>query len=275
MKKNWQFLLLTAMVFISVSATSYKPLDPKPVYVEITTRFGVMKVLLYDDTPLHRDNFLKWVRLGFYDSLTFHQVIPEGTAQGGDLKSKYATEDSVIGDSDFGYRVPSEIKPEHFHKYGSIAAARDLNPDYASHPTQFYLVMGRRYTLEDIQKIEGYHNQMMRSNIFYTVVNADSTKARLNDFGLRGDKEGLSAYTKTFQAVTDSIFAKREPFEFTAEQIMTYNKIGGVPQLDKGYTVFGEVVSGLNIIDSICSQATGKNKRPLKDIRMKIREVKK
>jgi cyclophilin family peptidyl-prolyl cis-trans isomerase len=274
MRKSALFVGLITIVLIGVSATFKKYQDPKPKYVEIITRFGVMKVLLYDDTPLHRDNFLKWVRAGFYDSLTFHMVTPEGTAQGGDIKSKYATEDSVIGDSDFGYRIPAEFRPNRFHKYGAISAARDINPEFASHPTQFFLVRGTNYNVKDLQKMEGYKNQMIRTNIFYTLMNADSTQKRIADFGMRGDKEGLRAYTKTFQSITDSIFAKRTPFTFTTEQIRTYNTIGGIPQLDSGYTVFGEVVSGLHIIDSICNQPAGKNKRPLKDIRMKIREVK-
>jgi len=107
MRKSTLFVSLIIVFMVVISATIKKQVDPKPKYVEIITRFGVMKVLLYDDTPLHRDNFLKWVRAGFYDSLTFHMVTPEGTAQGGDIKSKYATEDSVIGDSDFGYRIPA------------------------------------------------------------------------------------------------------------------------------------------------------------------------
>ena len=273
MRKSGLIIGLALVFMVVVSATT-KQVEPKPKYVEITTKFGVMKVLLYDDTPLHRDNFLKWVRAGFYDSLTFHMVTPEGTAQGGDIKSKYATEDSVIGDSDFGYRIPAEFRPHHFHKYGALSAARDINPEFASHPTQFFLVRGTNYNIKDLQKMEGYKNQMIRTNIFYTLMNADSTKKRVADFGMRGDKEGLRAYTKTFQTITDSIFAMRVPFTFTTEQLRTYNTIGGVPPLDSGYTVFGEVVSGLHIIDSICNQPTAKNKRPIKDIRMKIREVK-
>lgn len=267
----------TLLVLVLVSTLGVVLLsadDPKPKYVEIWTRFGTMKVKLYDETPLHRDNFLKLVRAGYYDSLTFFQVFPDYTAQTGDPKSRFATEDSVIGDGGPTYTIPAEFRPNLIHKYGALAAARTVNPDFSSHGSQFYLVKGKKYSIDELQRVEGMRNQIIRSNIFYELTRADSTQARIKDFSLRGDKEGLKAYTKTFQAATDSAFARRGPYQFTIDQIRAYTSIGGVPQLDSGYTVFGEVVKGLHIIDSICAQPKAKNNRPLKDIRIKIREVK-
>lgn len=261
-------ILTVVLLFIAAS-------PPKgqtgPVIVEITTKFGVMKVKLYDETPLHRDNFLKLVKQQFYDSLTFHKVVKGFLAQGGDPKSKYATEDSTIGDGDIGYRIPSEFRGNLFHKYGVIAAARDNNPDMASNASQFFLVHGRRYTLDELTKIENYKNQRIKSDMLYLITQSDSTKARMEDFTLRGDRDGMKKFVASFQPVVDSLFKKRGEFKFTNQQIQEYTSIGGAPQLDSGYTVFGEVISGIHIIDSICSQKTAKNERPLQDIRMKIR----
>lgn len=272
MKKRF-LLYVSALVAIVglTAASSYHPVKPVPTYVEIITRFGTMKVLLYDETPLHKENFLKRVRSGYYDSLTFHQVFPDYTAQGGDPKSRYATEDSVIGDGGPAELIPAEFRPNLIHKYGALAASRNVNKEMSSHASQFYLVKGKKYTAAELEHIERLRNQIIRSNILYNLTNADTTKARINDFGMRGDKEGLKQYTKSFQQLTDEAFAKRGPYKFTPYQVETYTTIGGIPQLDSGYTVFGEVVKGLEIIDSICAQPRAKNNRPLRDIRMKIR----
>ncbi|MES2689590.1 MAG: peptidylprolyl isomerase [Bacteroidota bacterium] len=270
-----RILVLLTIAFISIYATPPKPVSKPTTYVDITTRFGTMKVKLYDETPKHRDNFIKLVKQGFYDSLTFHFVGPDFIAQGGDPKSRYATEDSVIGDSDLGYKIPAEINPTLFHKYGALVAARDQNPTLASNASQFYLVRGKRFTLEQLMKIEDYKSQRIKSDILYTLMQSDTAKARMEDFTLRGDKEGMKAYVASFQPVAENLFNRRGPYRFTSHQVQEYTSIGGIPPLDSGYTVFGEVISGRYIIDSLCSQPTAKNGRPLKDIRMKIRISKK
>lgn len=276
MKNNIQLIFVFLIIgFIGIYATPPKQAKKTPTYVEITTKFGVMKVKLYDETPLHRDNFLKLVNQKFYDSLTFHKVVYGFIAQGGDAKSRYATEDSVIGDSDLGYKIPAELRPNLFHKYGALVAARDNNPQMASDASQFFLVKGNRYTLEQLMKVEDYKSQRIKSDILYLLMQSDSAKVRIDDFTLRGDKEGLKQYIASFQSVAEELYNKRGPFRFTERQIQEYTSIGGIPPFDSGYTVFGEVVSGLHIIDSICSQKVAKNERPVEDIRMKIRVVKK
>lgn len=261
-------LLLTAIFCLSAAG------GPKPTYVDIITKFGTMRVLLYDETPLHRDNFVKLVKQGYYDSLTFFQVFPNYSIQSGDPKSRFATEDSVIGDGGVSYTIPAEMRPNLFHKYGALAAARTINPDFSSHGSQFFIVKGKKYTIDELEKIEALRNQMIRSSLFYEITKSDTTQARVKDFGLRGDKEGLKAFTSTFQAVVDSAFIKRGAYKLSRKQIELYTTVGGLPQLDSGYTVFGEVVKGLHIIDSISNQPRAKNNRPLKDIRIKMRVVK-
>ena len=266
-------LFIIATAAIVMAATPPKQ-QPGPAIVEIITKFGTMKVKLYDETPLHRDNFLKLVKQRFYDSLTFHKVISGFLVQGGDPKSKYATEDSVVGDGDLGYKIPAEFRGNLIHKYGAIAAARDNNPELASNASQFFLVQGRRYTLDELIKIENFKNQRIKSDMLYLITKADTTKTRMEDFTLRGDREGLKKFVASFQPIVDSLFKQRGEFKFTNQQIQEYTSIGGAPQLDSGYTVFGEIISGFNILDSICAQKTAKNERPLQDIRMKIRVAK-
>lgn len=270
-----RLFVLVSVACISIYATPPKTPPKGPTYVDIITKFGTMKVKLHDETPKHRDNFIKLVKQGFYDSLTFHLVGKDYIAQGGDPKSKYATEDSVIGDSDLGYRIPAEFNPRLFHRYGALVAARDQNAELASNASQFFLVKGMRFNTDQLMKMEDYKSQRIKSDILYTLMQSDTAKSRMEDFTLRGDKEGMKKYIASFQPVAEEVYQRRGPFRFTTEQIQEYTSVGGVPPLDSGYTVFGQVVSNLYIIDSLCSQPTEKNGRPLKDLRMKIRLSKK
>lgn len=272
--KFTQSLLATVVIGCLCLSAAPPKQGPKVYYVEITTKFGAMKLRLYNETPLHRDNFLKLISNKFYDSLTFHRVIPEFVAQGGDYKSKYATKDSVIGDGDLGYKIPQEIRPNLIHKRGAIAAARDNNPEMASNASQFYLVQGRRFTYDELIKVENLKNQRIKSDMLFKVTQSDSVKARLQDFTLRGDKEGMKKYLADLQPEVDKAFEKRGWYKFTEQQIQEYTSVGGIPQLDSGYTVFGEIISGIHVLDSICAQPRAKNDRPNTDIRMKIRVVK-
>ncbi len=198
---------------------------PKEQLVEITTDYGVMIAKLYNQTPLHRDNFIKLVKQGFYDSLLFHRVIKEFMIQGGDPTSKYATDTSKVGGGAApGERIPAEIQTVLYHKKGALAAARDGNPAKASSTCQFYIVEGKRY---DSTQLQATYNSRVK------VANPN--------------------------------------FSFSATQKEVYERIGGTPQLDQSYTVFGEVISGLDVIDKIASVPTKPGDRPLSNIRMKIR----
>ncbi|MGG9970541.1 peptidylprolyl isomerase [Ferruginibacter sp. SUN002] len=191
------------------------------IRVKITTDSGIIIVRLYDSTPLHRDNFVKLVKEGFYDSTLFHRVIKEFMIQGGDPLSKNAQPGQPLGmgGSDM-MRIPAEFKPYLIHKRGALAAARDENPEKASSACQFYLVQGKKYNDVDLTNIENY------------------------------------------------IGAK-----YTPAQRKIYKTVGGVPFLDRNYTVFGEVESGLKVIDKIVAAAKDPGDRPLVDIRMKMEIV--
>ncbi|MCP9750489.1 peptidylprolyl isomerase [Ferruginibacter sp. HRS2-29] len=194
----------------------------KSVRIKITTDSGIIIVKLYDSTPIHRDNFVKLVKEGFYDSLMFHRVIPQFMIQGGDPTSKYAEPAALLGNGgDNMERLTAEIKPQYFHKRGVLAAARDGNPEKKSSACQFYLVEGKIRSDEELNMIE-----------------------------LQGG------------------------FKYTPEQREIYKKIGGTPHLDMKYTVFGEVIEGLDIISKISRVPTGRGDRPIGDIRMKMEILK-
>ena len=190
--------------------------------VIITTSFGDMLVELYDETPLHRDNFIKLVTNNFYEGTLFHRVIPNFMIQGGDPDSKGAKPGIQLGNGGPGYTVPAEFVDELFHKKGVLAAARlgdAVNPNKESSGSQFYIVQGQVYSEE-----------------------------KLWSFG----------------------HAYREK-KYTKEQIKSYTTVGGTPHLDGGYTVFGEVVKGLEVIEAIANVKRDENNRPLKDLKMSIK----
>ena len=189
----------------------------KVYYVQITTDLGTMKVKLYNETPLHRDNFVKLVSEGFYDSLLFHRVIKGFMIQGGDPQSKNATAGQMLGAGDVGYRIPAEINDSLYHKKGVLAAARDNNPEKASSGCQFYIVQGKPMIENELQMMERRSGKPM-------------SEAKRND----------------------------------------YKTIGGSAWLDGEYTVYGEVVEGLDVIDKIAAVPCGQSDRPVTDLRMKM-----
>ncbi|MCE3281621.1 MAG: peptidylprolyl isomerase, partial [Chitinophagaceae bacterium] len=191
---------------------------------EITTNYGVMVVKLYDSTPMHRDNFIKLVEQGFYDSLLFHRVIQGFMIQGGDPISRTADSTGMLGmGSAPGDRIPAEFRGQFYHKKGALAAARDGNPAKASSNCQFYIVQGNPVPEAQISQFE------------------------------------------------QSAASKTPGFKYSAAQKEVYSRIGGVPFLDQDYTVFGEVTSGMDVIDKIAAVQKGPNDRPLQDVRMRIR----
>ena len=201
-------------------AATQAPAKPKERMVLISTDYGDMKVKLYDATPKHRDNFVKLVQQGFYDSLLFHRVIRNFMIQGGDPLSKNAPAGMMLGSGDLGYTIPAEFVDSLFHKKGALCAARTENPEKASSGCQFYIVQGQVMTNEQLNAFES--------------------------------QRGLKLNARQ-------------------REIMT--TIGGTPHLDHNYTVYGEVVEGLDVIDKIATVQTAPGDRPVKDIRMKMKMI--
>ena len=267
-------IALFSLLVLSISSfTPPKPVAPKVQHVEISTKFGKIIVKLYNETPKHRDNFIKLVREGFYDSLLFHRVIPTFMIQGGDPNSKFATAGSALGEGELPYTIPAELNKKLYHKRGALASAHNENPEKASSSCQFFIVQGRTFTVEELTDYQNSVNINSKRKMFGTMVQSDSIKAKLNDYTLRGDKDGLHKYMLSMQESIDQAFAPYE-FKFEPNQIIDYVQLGGAPHLDGNYTVFGEVISGITVVDSIAAQKRDTIDRPLVDLRIKMKLLK-
>lgn len=220
MKKLFAICLLVAGLLTSVHSQA----QDVETLVQIDTDMGKIKVKLFNDTPQHRDNFIKNVKEKRYDGLLFHRVIKQFMIQGGDINSKDAPVEQHLGDGDPGYTIPAEIVyPKYFHKRGMLCAARtsdDENPERASSGTQFYIVTGKFYTEMELDKMEKSDNKT-----------------------------------------------------FTPEERQAYMLEGGAPHLDNKYTVFGEVVKGMKVVDKIQFVETNEDDRPLKNIKIKTMTI--
>ena len=216
--RNLLLLLVFAALLSSCSTR-------KEYMVRMFTTAGVVDMRLYDETPAHRDNFVRLVKEQHYDSLLFHRVIKDFMIQGGDPASKNAVPGELLGEGDLGYTVEAEFMPDlHYHRRGALAAARegdDVNPSKASSACQFYIVWGKVYTKEQLESYMEWYKQ-------------------------RTGKE----------------------LNVTPEQFEAYTTVGGTPHLDGGYTVFGEVVKGLEVIETIQNVKCDGNDRPLRDVRI-------
>ena len=216
------FLLMAAFITPQITGAQSKKAD-KGVKVEMVTSEGRMVFVLFDDTPQHRDNFLKLVKEHTYDSLLFHRVIRNFMIQGGDPQSRHAKPGQMLGDGTLGYQVPAEFRKEHFHRKGALCAARqgdNVNPRKESSASQFYIVQGQVWDANTLDMME-----------------------------------------------------KRLGKTFSAAQRQAYTTVGGSPHLDGDYTVFGEVVSGMEIVDKIAAQQKDGRDRPLEDIKIISAEI--
>ncbi|MBI9033782.1 MAG: peptidylprolyl isomerase [Bacteroidales bacterium] len=249
--------------------------------VKITTDMGDIVIGLYNETPQHRDNFVKLVEEGFYDSLIFHRVINQFMVQGGDPESKNATPEQMLGNGGPGYQIPAEIVDGIIHKKGALAAARtsdQMNPERQSSGSQFYIVQGRAADSATLAGVEQRISYDLEGKIFKEMYNETTNVEvfnKMNECRANKDREGFTELmTNTIQPAVKAELAKRGAFKYTAEQFNTYATVGGTPHLDMQYTVFGEVIEGLDIIDQIAAVKTQKGDRPEQDIRMFMEVIK-
>lgn len=267
--RNRNILLILIAIFIISSCKDKK--EDKSNIVKIETAYGDMVVKLYDATPLHSKNFLNLVKEGFYNNLLFHRVIKNFMIQGGDPESRNAQPGQLLGEGDVGYTIPPEFTDSIIHKKGAIAAARmgdDVNPEKKSSGCQFYIVQGKVFTEEELealeQKVLAIQHKTMLNNLLKEAEN------RLMDEGKEIDYKSM--YNKINKEVIDYL-EKNKPYKFSDYQKEIYTTKGGTPHLDGNYTIFGEVIEGLDVIDKIASVATDEKDRPLKDVKMKIKPV--
>ena len=244
--------------------------------VLIKTSFGDIKIRLYDETPQHRDNFLKLVEEGFFNDLLFHRVIKDFMIQGGDPESKGASANKSLGSGGPGYQIPAEmIYPQLFHKRGALSAARtgdQVNPEKMSSGSQFYIVWGSVYTESQLSSMEQQRKQQAMQNYFGNL--AKQRNDTIQELYNSKNQVGLDSLQKELIAMTEAEFANNpEMGGFTAEQKNVYSNLGGTPHLDGEYTVFGEVIEGLDVLEKIQSCQTGSNDRPKTDITMRMNIV--
>lgn len=268
------FLIVAAVLISGISCGTNGSKSGEKMAL-IKTDFGDIKVKLYDDTPKHRDNFVKLVTDGFYNDLLFHRVINHFMIQGGDPNSRNALPDVQLGSGSPGYTIPAEINPKYFHKKGVLAAARlggPRNPQKESSGSQFYIVQGRVFRPGELDTLEINMNKQRKDLIMREHFQA--ANSRLTDFQQKNNKEGFDKLVAEITMKVDSIYDSATPFKLSPEQRDAYTKAGGYPSLDGEYTVFGEVVEGLEVIDKIAAVQTNPANRPLQDVKMKIELVK-
>lgn len=253
----------------SQSSASQKGKTEKMTKVELETSLGKIVVELYNETPQHRDNFIKLVKEGYYDGVLFHRVIKDFMIQTGDGNSKTAGPETSLGDGDPGYTIEAEfVYPKYFHKRGALAAARtgdQVNPERRSSGSQFYIVTGKVYSSDELQMMTKRMNDVKKQDIFRRLITENS--AKIDELQNNHDNEGIKTLQNELIQKTEAEAAEN-PFKMTDEQINAYTSIGGTPHLDGQYTVFGEVVEGMDVVDKIQNTTTGRLDRPTIDIRI-------
>ena len=266
MKKNLILSIMMAVfTLMSCSAGNpegtapSQPTDNKMTKVKLETSLGDIVVELYNETPQHRDNFVKLVKEGFYDGVLFHRVINNFMIQTGDPESKTAGPDTPLGGGDPGYTIEAEfVFPKYFHKRGALAAARtgdQFNPERRSSGSQFYIVTGQVFGTEQLMGML----QAKKQDIFRRLVMENQDK--IKQLKESNDEAGI-------HALQDELIRQTEAEAQFDELIEAYTTIGGTPHLDGQYTVFGEVVEGMDVVDKIQNTTTDRRDRPTVDIKI-------
>lgn len=247
------------------------------VKIRIKTTAGDMTVLLYNETPLHKANFIKLVKEKYYDGQLFHRVIQKFMIQAGDPDSKTATSDQMLGSGGPGYTINAELNPKFIHKKGALAAARqgdNVNPERKSSGSQFYIVQGELFTDAQIQNLDAQAEvQALSPYIRKYLAENPSEMAKVQKKQTEGDKKGLDMFIDSLATKIKLEHPEIKIPKYTNEQKNIYKNIGGSPFLDRAYTVFGEVIDGLDVIDKIAAVQTNAQNRPIEDVKIISMEI--
>lgn len=233
------------------------------------TSMGDIQLKLYNETPKHRDNFIQLVKDGTYNGLLFHRVIKDFMIQGGDVTSKNAPMNKSLGAGDLGYTVPAEFNyPKYFHKKGALCAARtgdEVNPERASSASQFYIVTGKKYSEAELNQMEKQLENRLKQSIFARL--QAENKPKIMEYYRSGNKEELAILRDTLIGKTELEAEKRKDEAKLPKEIREiYKTEGGVPFLDNQYTVYGEVVKGIEVVDAIQQAKTNRQDRPTENV---------
>jgi len=260
------YIIKSLFLFCFFSIISCKaPGGNENTTVSIKTTLGDIKIKLYDGTPIHRDNFIRLVNSGFYDGISFHRIIKSFMIQAGDPDTK-SSKPANFPDTLKTFTIPAEFNSLYFHKKGALAAARqgnDVNPEMRSSGTQFYIVQGVRLSDEDLTTAEQRVNSNMKQSRFNTYIKEVSDSIKLSGKTITDAEIQEIASVKMFQYLTDY-----KDFKIPEDHRNIYKSSGGTPRLDGTYTVFGEVVEGLDIVDKIAEVTTDSSDKPVSDIKI-------
>jgi peptidyl-prolyl cis-trans isomerase B (cyclophilin B) len=268
-----QYLLIVLFFIRSIMSSEAQDKDH---VVTIKTKYGDMVAILYNETPRHKENFIKLAKEHFFDSTLFHRVIKDFMIQGGDPDSKKAKPGDRLGTGGPGYTVEAEFNPKFFHEKGALSAARmgdNVNPTKASSGSQFYVVQGQKMNEEALAGMEknvqyGKKNQYLRE-----IITKPEHKDLLQTI-IQKQQSGDQQWMNSFFESADTLIQKEKPdykpFKFSDEQRQKYSQNGGAPHLDGEYTVFGKVIQGLEVIDKIAEQPRDASDRPTEDIRITV-----
>ncbi|MBU8891173.1 MAG: peptidylprolyl isomerase [Bacteroidales bacterium] len=269
--KRIVLLSIVFSLFVLSCQVDQSKKKPSNQLYKIETEYGDMIFKLYDATPLHKENFTKLIEQGYFDDLLFHRVIDVFMIQGGDPNSRNAEPGQMLGDGGPNYTIPAEFVDSIFHKKGVIAAARegdDVNPEMRSAASQFYIVQGKVFTDEDVKKVEDKMNAS-RLNKLITKNIEEAKNEAYNTGGMIDYQVILPEARKK----AEEEFKAEGYYKIPENKLKVYQTLGGTPHLDNAYTVFGEVIEGLEIIDKIAAIETGENDRPVIDIKMRIKKL--
>lgn len=238
--------------------------------LKIKTTEGDIVIRLYDETPRHRDNFLKLAKNGYFNGTLFHRVIKDFMIQGGDPDSKNAPKGKILGTGGPDYTIPAEfVYPRYFHKRGALSAARtgdEVNPDRESSGSQFYIVWGKIYKPAELKQMERQMGIQQEQEVFNQL--AKEHREEIMEFRRNRDQAGLQTLQEQLIEETKKICRQKGKPTFTTEQTEAYTTVGGTPFLDNQYTVFGEVEEGINVVERIQNRKTDRNDRPTEDVKM-------
>lgn len=278
--KSVALIALVAFIFGGCNQTNTGSSNEESKKVKIKTGYGDMIVKLHDETPKHRDNFFKLAQEGFYDSTLFHRVIDGFMIQGGDPDSKGAAPGQQLGNGGPGYKIDAEFNDSLFHKKGALSAARQgdqMNPEQQSSGSQFYIVDGKKYTDEELDQIEQQINMQTKQKLFMDMIQEEGNQhiqKRLQQYRQNQNREGFEALVDSIEPILENRLEEQGKYTFTNKQREAYKTVGGAPHLDGSYSIFGQVVEGLDVIDSIAGLETDKMDRPKEDIMIDVEVIK-
>lgn len=271
MKKITTMLILLLVICACKAEkkmTPFSTLSNDDTVVLIETSSGEIKVKLYNDTPKHRDNFIKNVKNHMYDGIIFHRVVKNFMIQTGDPSARDVPQGAPAGGGDVSWTVPAEIVyPKYFHKYGALAAARendDVNPEKESSGCQFYIVTGTKWTEAKLMSKENELNDVRQKEYFNQLVK--ECQNEVAELRKKKDTAKLLELQDSLERTSEEMLQTNPAMKITPEQIKIYSTIGGMPHLDNNYTVFGEVIEGMDIVEAISNVRTDRRNRPVDDI---------